>query len=136
MNKSDVVDVLTMVAAGDRRTVGDADVQMWHLVIGDIPKDFALSAVVAHRRDRPGVWIEPGHIAERWAVFRREQSKNGARVTLDVTRPDSGDGIERRELSNGDEQFRFYTEECAGRWRSTRLEATRDAENHRQAWTG
>ena len=28
MNKADIVDVLTAAAAGDRRTVGDADVEM------------------------------------------------------------------------------------------------------------
>ena len=73
MNKSDIVDVLSFVAAGDRRTVGDADVEMWFLVMGDVPKDFALHAVVAHRRECPGTWLEPGHIVQRWKDDRRDQ---------------------------------------------------------------
>lgn len=73
MNKSDVVDVLSFVAAGDRRTVGDADVEMWFLVMGDVPKDFALHAVIAHRRENPGQWLEPGHIVQRWKDHRRDQ---------------------------------------------------------------
>ena len=73
MNKSDIVDVLSFVVAGDRRTVGDADVEMWFLVMGDVPKDFALHAVVAHRRDYPGTWLEPGHIVQRWKDHRRDE---------------------------------------------------------------
>lgn len=73
MNKSDIVDVLSFVAAGDRRTVGDADVEMWFLVMGDVPKDFALHAVIAHRRENPGQWLEPGHIVQRWKDRRRDQ---------------------------------------------------------------
>jgi len=73
VNKSDIVDVLSFVAAGDRRTVGDADVEMWFLVISDVPKDFALHAVIAHRRDCPGVWLEPGHIVQRWKDHRRDE---------------------------------------------------------------
>jgi len=73
VNKSDIVDVLSFVAAGDRRTVGDADVEMWFLVMGDVPKDFALHAVVAHRRDCPGMWLEPGHIVQRWKGHRRDE---------------------------------------------------------------
>ena len=35
MNKADIVDVLTAVRAGDNRTVGQGDVEMWFQVIGD-----------------------------------------------------------------------------------------------------
>jgi hypothetical protein len=73
MNKADVVDVLSFVQAGDRRTVGEGDVEMWFLVVAEVPKDFAISAVVAHFRDRPGVWLEPGHIFQRWRDHRRDQ---------------------------------------------------------------
>ena len=62
MNRHDVIDVLTVVAAATRRTVGDADVDIWQAVIGDLPKDLALSAVRTHLRDCPGVWLEPGHV--------------------------------------------------------------------------
>ncbi len=74
MNKADVVDILSLVQAGDRRTVGEGDVEMWFLVISDVPKDFATSAVVAHFRDCPGVWLEPGHIVQRWREFRQDRA--------------------------------------------------------------
>ncbi|GJF17736.1 hypothetical protein NGTWS0302_16930 [Mycolicibacterium cyprinidarum] len=62
MNRNDVIDVLSAVAANDRRTVGEADVAVWLGVIGDLPVDFALKAVVQHIRECPGVWLEPGHV--------------------------------------------------------------------------
>jgi hypothetical protein len=73
MNRDEVIDVLTAVAAADRRTVGHADVDVWQAVIGDIPKDFALQAVRDHLREQPGVWLEPGHVYQRSRVFMRDQ---------------------------------------------------------------
>ena len=73
MNRSDVVDVLTAVAAGTGREIGEVDVQLWQSVMGDIPKQFALDAVLTHFRERPGVWLEPGHIVQRWKDYRRDQ---------------------------------------------------------------
>jgi len=137
VNKSDVVDVLSMVAAGDRRTVGDADVEMWFLVMGDVPKDFALSAIVAHRRDFPGIWMEPGHIVDRWRTHQRDKTQRTANV-MSIETADNDVTIERRELSTGDERFRFFAESESGHaqcglWRSTRGEAVRDGINwHRR----
>lgn len=73
MNRNDVIDVLTAVAAADRRTVGEADVQIWEGVIGDIPKTFALQAVRDHLRECPGVWLEPGHVYQRARAMVRDQ---------------------------------------------------------------
>lgn len=73
MTRDDVIDVLTAVAAADRRTVGDADVDVWQAIIGELTKDFALQAVRDHLRDRPGVWIEPGHVYQRARALRRDE---------------------------------------------------------------
>jgi hypothetical protein len=74
MNRSEVALLLATVQSGDRRTVGEADVELWHAVIGDdVQLGFAQQAVVAHFRDMPGVWLEPGHILQRWKDFRRDQ---------------------------------------------------------------
>lgn len=73
MNRNDVIDVLTAVAAADRRTVGDSDVDVWQAIIGELSKDFALQAVRDHLRDRPGVWIEPGHVYQRARALRRDE---------------------------------------------------------------
>lgn len=73
MNRDEMVDVLTAIAVGDRRTVGRTDVDFWWTVIGDLPKDLALQAVRGHFRERPGVWLEPGHINERVRAIKRDQ---------------------------------------------------------------
>jgi hypothetical protein len=73
MTRDDVIDVLTAVAAADRRTVGHADVDVWQGVIGDLPRDFALRAVRDHLRESPGVWLEPGHVFQRVRVIMREE---------------------------------------------------------------
>lgn len=73
MTRAEVARLLAAVQAGDRRTVGEADVVLWHAVMGDtVPLEFALQAVVAHFRERPGVWLEPGYIVSRWRDHRRD----------------------------------------------------------------
>lgn len=73
MNRNEVIDVLTAVAAASRRTVGESDVEIWLGVIGDLPKDLSLRAVRDHLRERPGLWLEPGHIHERVRAIRRDE---------------------------------------------------------------
>lgn len=73
MTRDDVIDILTVVAASDRRTVGQADVDVWQAIIGDLFKDLALQAVRDHMRDRPGVWLEPGHVYQRARAIHRDE---------------------------------------------------------------
>ena len=82
MNRDDVIDVLTAVSAADRRTVGQADVDVWQAVIGDLPKDLAFQAVRDHLREKPGVWLEPGHIYE--CPWRK--AGHGSRCVIPGTR--------------------------------------------------
>lgn len=65
MNRNQVIDVLKMVVAADRRTADSTDVDVWESVIGDLDFDRCRHAVVAQLREMPGVWIEPGHIRQR-----------------------------------------------------------------------
>jgi hypothetical protein len=73
VNRNDVIDVLSVVAAATRRSVGETDVDVWQAVIGDLGKEQCLLAVRDHLRDRPGVWLEPGHIVERVKAKRRDE---------------------------------------------------------------
>ncbi|PVA66194.1 hypothetical protein [Mycobacteroides abscessus] len=73
MTRDEVIDVLTAVVAADRRTVGKADVDVWQAVIGDLPAAMAIEAVRDHLRERPDVWLQPGHIYERVKAKRRDQ---------------------------------------------------------------
>lgn len=61
----DIVDLLTYIAAADRRTIGTTDVRVWLDAAqdGDWPSiEFAYRAVRLHRREQPGKWLEPGHV--------------------------------------------------------------------------
>ncbi|MEX7470163.1 hypothetical protein AB4Z39_10670 [Mycobacterium adipatum] len=82
MNRDDVIDVLTAVAAADRRTVGEADVQIWLGVLEHIPLDVALEAVRDHLRDKPDMWMQPGHVYQRSREIMRNKSLNA--VAKDV----------------------------------------------------
>jgi hypothetical protein len=73
MTRDDVIDVLTVVAAATRRTVGEADVQNWHGIIGADDKQLALRAVRDHLAECPGVWLEPGHVHQRVRAAVRDQ---------------------------------------------------------------
>lgn len=75
MNRDDVIDVLSVVAAATRRTVGEMDVEIWGAVIGHLDKQQALKAVQDHLREKPGVWLEPGHIAERVRIYARDAAE-------------------------------------------------------------
>lgn len=73
MNRNDVIDVLSVVAAATRRTVGETDVDVWQAIIGEDDKQLALKAVRDHLADCPGVWLEPGHVHQRVRAIRRDQ---------------------------------------------------------------
>lgn len=75
MNRNDIIDVLTTVAAGTSRTVGEADVKIWGTVIGHLDKALAIEAVVMHFRDKPGVWMEPGHVLANARTIMRERQQ-------------------------------------------------------------
>lgn len=84
MNRDDVIDVLTAVAAADKRTVGDADVNVWQEIIGGLHRQDALRAVRDHLRDQPGVWIEPGHVYQRVRSFVRDQIEREPRAAREA----------------------------------------------------
>jgi len=83
MNRDDVIDVLTVVAAATRRTVGQADVEIWQGVIGNDDKQLALRAVRDHLAECPGVWLEPGHVHQRvWAMIRDQREREPVEAKL------------------------------------------------------
>jgi hypothetical protein len=126
MNRDDVIDVLSAVAAADRRTVGEADVVVWEAIIGDLPKDMALQAVITHFRECPGVWLEPGYIVaevkrrrreawERRSELEREQREAAidAKVADVVREIAAGKGIPDEDLpSLGDNPLRVRCPWC------------------------
>lgn len=64
MKHSEVSDLLGIVAANDRRTIGDADVLLWGEALKDLdPKDAA--AAVMHHITTSTDWLTPVHILRR-----------------------------------------------------------------------
>lgn len=65
MNRAEAARLLVRVSAVDRREVTDLMVVAWEEVLAEVPYEAAVDALVAHRREEPGVWVEPGHLAQR-----------------------------------------------------------------------
>jgi len=61
MNRNDVIDVLTKIAAFDRRTIGEGDIAAWQETIGHLDRDDALTAVTTHFRSSE-TWLMPVHL--------------------------------------------------------------------------
>lgn len=78
MNKSEVSKLLTVASAIDHRSITPEIVNAWHAIVGDVPFDEAQAALIAHRRAKPGVYFEPGHIIEQRKLrIARERELNG-----------------------------------------------------------
>jgi hypothetical protein len=73
MEWNDVVDVLTTVAALDKRTVGEADITVWQAAFkarGVTSRGDALRAVAEHYATSTE-WLMPAQVADRMAAMRR-----------------------------------------------------------------
>jgi len=69
MTLEETIDLLTVAAAFDRRTVGEGDAVAWHAALGDLDFADSRAAVVGHYRDRRD-WIMPSDIRARVKAIR------------------------------------------------------------------
>jgi len=74
MTDDEVVDLLTLMASFDRRTVGDADVDAWLMAVGDLPFEDAKVAVVKHYRESRE-WLMPADVRRAVRAIREERIK-------------------------------------------------------------
>ena len=74
MTDDEVVDLLTLMASFDRRTVGDADVDAWLLAVGDLSFDDAKVAVAQHYRESRE-WMMPADVRRIVRQAREERIK-------------------------------------------------------------
>jgi hypothetical protein len=72
MTSNEVIDLLTLMASYDRRTVGKADVTAWSLAVGDLSFADSQQAVVTHYRETRE-WIMPSDIRGRVKAIRGER---------------------------------------------------------------
>lgn len=72
MKHSETAELLRLMAAYDRRTVGDADVLAWHQVVGDLRSADCQAAVVAHY-SRTRDWAMPADIRDAVHTLRQDR---------------------------------------------------------------
>lgn len=75
MTPSQVAELLAMASAFDRRTVGDADVMAWHLVLRDIDHQDAQKALAAHYSETRD-WVMPADIRQRVRTARNDAARD------------------------------------------------------------
>jgi hypothetical protein len=61
MTRDEVIDLLSLAAAFDRRKPDGASADAWHLAVGDLSFDDAKLAVVDHYRES-SEWLMPAHV--------------------------------------------------------------------------
>lgn len=76
MTKAEVAQLLTIIAAFDRRTIGEADVEAWHLVVGDLDAADCAEAVRTYFTDSRE-WLMPADV--RKLAIAAERNREGLR---------------------------------------------------------
>lgn len=99
MTRDEVIDLLTLVASFDRRTVGNTDVAAWKLAIGDLGFAEAQAAVVAHFSVSTE-WLAPAHVRQRVKAARADRL---ARTPVDAPPAEAADNPHdyRRAVQDG-----------------------------------
>ena len=75
MTIEEAVDLLTVAASFDRRTIGRADAIAWHAVLGDLSYADARDAVLGHY-GATREWIMPADIRTRVQAVRTERIRH------------------------------------------------------------
>ena len=76
MTIEETIDLLTVAAAFDRRTIGEGDAVAWHAALGDLDFTDSREAVVAHYRERRE-WIMPADVRGRVRAIRDKRLNEG-----------------------------------------------------------
>jgi hypothetical protein len=88
MTPDQIIDLLSLMAARDRRTIGDADVLAWHQDVGDLSFDDAQDAVARHFRDSDE-WLTAAAVRRLVKAIRNERITAGP-----IPDPATGDPAE------------------------------------------
>lgn len=73
MTPADAAELLTLCAAFDRRTVGEADARAWAAALHAIPLDDDARAAVARHYAETDRWITPAHVLQQRARIRADR---------------------------------------------------------------
>ncbi|HZF90417.1 zinc finger domain-containing protein [Streptomyces sp.] len=73
MTPADAAELLTLCAAFDRRTIGEADARAWAYALRDVPLDDDARDAVADHYGRTEEWITPAHVRKVRARIRADR---------------------------------------------------------------
>lgn len=79
MTPEQTVDLLSLIAARDRRTVGKTDVMAWHTDVGDLAFEDCREAVALHFRESTD-WLMPAHVRQLVRRIRDDRLRNADKV--------------------------------------------------------
>lgn len=80
MNRSETAQLLTKIAAFDRRTIGEADVLAWHEILEPYPLAQCLNAVRAYFAETRE-WCMPSDVVQRVKAERSERLRWAGTIT-------------------------------------------------------
>ncbi|MFI8200061.1 hypothetical protein ACIF6K_26655 [Streptomyces sp. NPDC085942] len=100
MTPADAAELLTLAAAFDRRTVGEADARAWAAALNSMPLDDDARAAVARHYAETADWLTPAHVRKHRTKIRAERVET-ANVYYDGVPGETGaESIARRRALN------------------------------------
>lgn len=101
MIEPEAFQLLTLASARDNRSVTPEVAAVWADDLHDVTAEEGREALRAHYREKPDVWLMPGHIVEQAKRLRRDRER-AARVRASLT-PKEEEAVSRlpnRELKH------------------------------------
>lgn len=83
MTKTEVAQLLTLISAFDKRTVGQGDVEAWHLIVKDLEPDDCAAAVEHHYKTSRD-WLMPADVRSFALAAARTRAGQAARAKIDA----------------------------------------------------
>lgn len=110
MTKTETARLLAVISAFDRRTVGEAEVEAWYLVVGDLTGEDCAHAVREHYA-RTTDWLMPAHVRAGVRRMRAERLDRELEPVPDADPDDVSAYLTalragRRRIAAGDEKPR------------------------------
>lgn len=100
ITKAQIGDLLTVITAIDRRTIGDADIEAWHLILGDLELADCAQAVKDHYSERRD-WLMPADVHTRATGIARRRAGRARIAELEAIEA-AEDEAERLAIAGAD----------------------------------
>lgn len=75
MDIQETEQLLIRASAVDSRQIEDEIVVAWQEILADVTYENGIRGLIAHRRNYPGVYLEPGHILQGIRQERRQREE-------------------------------------------------------------